>query len=103
MASYWCDDERDTTFRAVHSAHVNVDTNEDMGRIYRDIIKDIEKQKTNLLWNEVEYVNYEFERINYEYLEDSGTFDVESDEFSHADEVNSNCLDALVKNQTAYT
>jgi hypothetical protein len=64
ISNYWCDDERST----VHNLKYYPYTQDDMkindygfGQIFKEILKQQNETCTSMLWNEVEYREYEFE------------------------------------------
>jgi len=119
----WCDDERARGYISYRKSSLQCDnTNGFLGSICKDIIKDLDHQKQKSLWNEVEYVDYRFEFPNvvcesYDTCDDieddqpenetqvSNTTEAEhstNEPLTQTKEVNSECLDNLVKHQTAY-
>lgn len=97
MTYEWNDDERAkgyTSYRAPLVQHTP-----SLGFICKDIVKD-QSSHTKQLWNEVEYCNYA-----YEFAAPVYTVEVKEEpinEGSPNQELNSECFDHLVKNQTAY-
>ena len=113
----WNDDDRATLcrFRHYESSHTDGTS---ISCICKDILADIERTKFSLLWNEVKHMNYAYEMPapideppsplstdDDEVLEDfaiNGQTTVAHNGDGEGEEHNNKCLDALVKNLTAY-
>ena len=105
MAHEWNDDERAKGFKS-YRAPVQNEKTISLGVICRDIIKDQTNYKRRL-WNEVEYVNYAYEFaqpvVANEYEDEPPAQPTPPTTTTQpANELNSECFDQLVKNQTAY-
>ena len=103
MSNNWCDDDRATVYRSYTPARRVNNDYLPLGGLCKEILSDIDKNQSQLLWNEVEHVNYHYEIPVYQNNENNEVNDNENKVQQNADEVNQNCLDVLVKNQTAYT
>lgn len=102
MSTEWVDDERDPVFRFPQSHYKP--TTVDGGDIYKQIAVECsgDAYARSLLWNEVEHVNYEFEPLNCPKSPEY-SLDELNDFQDTIEELNTDCMDALVKHQTAYT
>lgn len=117
--SDWCDDDRNPIVRAVRPNSPPPQNHVSIINACRDIIRDCDNQKRSLLWNEVEYANITYEFAPPLYSTATVEYDVEdTEESSEPDEhskplntsttnatpveTNPDCLEALVKNKTAY-
>lgn len=100
----WNDDDRHPTVRSIRSMKRSTSPDVSLGHVCREIACDVETQKRKLLWNEVEFVNYTYEFASSHEdvynLSEAKTTGV--DEAPTKTEVNPECYDGLVKNQTAY-
>lgn len=101
----WCDDERARGYTS-HRVTERRDCIHPLGwSLCRDIAKGLDTYKSDLVWNEVEYINYQYEFAPPLEEDDNASCNGEhmpaiTDSIT---ELNSECLDPLIKNQTAYT
>ena len=96
----WCDDERSIGYISYRHKSSHEET-PSVSTYIKDITKDIDSYKHSLLWNEVEHVNYDYETLlipDVELSQQDGLINKQD-----IVEVNAECMDSLVKNQTAYT
>jgi hypothetical protein len=109
----WCDDDRAPGFRSYRCSPCEDDTD---SFYIKNLVRDLNKHKRNLLWNEVEYVHYQYETPPQPVVaeEEAASSPADQDEAAkptaqqtdkqpdNSPEVNSECLDHLTKNMTAY-
>lgn len=103
----WDDDDRHPVVRSVRSMRRSSSPDVSLGHVCREIACDYETRKRRVLWNEVEFVNYTYEFSNQDDLFNSQDIEqngVDGQSLAHksATELNPECFDNLVKNQTAY-
>lgn len=96
----WCDDERSLGYISYRHKRSNEPTTS-VNNFVKEIAKDIDSYKHRLLWNEVQHVNYDYETLLISDIEVSEQEGLSSNQ--DIAEVNADCMDTLVKNQTAYT
>ena len=99
----WNDDERSTTINT-HVTTMDMN-NTNLGRLTKEILRDLDNQKFNVLWNEIEYRNYEFEQaLDEEWFYGSSTEnDSDDNTGTGLEEDQDSSLDALIKNKTMYS